>query len=502
MKFFHKLSFATIALVGLTSASVALAWQPAPASGPTNGNVPAPINTGSSDQVKAGGGIGAEFFAGKSGLFANTFACSNNLCPNGPNILEALAVSDLGNIAGTILKGLTVTRSGGLRIIDGNQAAGKILTSDASGNASWQPAPSGGTGTATLPPGNLHETLRHNGTTWEASNTLMNDTSTVGINSPAGSALVLSGTQNARHIFMQWRPEGGLGSRAWAGFGSFGSKIFTIANEYGQTGNGSVGHPGSIALDPGINAAVGVNSPNREPDSSFGTALDVNGKVRIRGGDPNEGDVLTVVDPAGNGGTDGYAEWQPINPTAGMLVVRADGPRTGANAYCPSGYQLISGGGHCYGDLQGTSRREVTSSEPGPGKSGAGSWPASDFQYWHVDCHPNTEGGATAYAMCMPLPGSSAPVFTASIASTIFPPSCLSTVDTIYQFSASLANGTGPYTYAWSASPTPAGSNTSSSTSTFSPNLLIGTTYTITLTVTDSQGATVTTTRTVTSVDC
>jgi hypothetical protein len=56
----------------------------------------------------------------------------------------------------------------------GGPGAGKVLTSDALGNATWQEAPS-------VPAGSTGKTLRHDGTSWVANSTLYNDGTNVGI---------------------------------------------------------------------------------------------------------------------------------------------------------------------------------------------------------------------------------------------------------------------------------------------------------------------------------
>ncbi|TAK57799.1 hypothetical protein EPO17_00895, partial [Patescibacteria group bacterium] len=95
--FFKTLIIAGLALVFAITLSVVNAdWTSAPANPPAN-NAPAPINVGSIDQVKNGG---------------------------------------------LALNSLLVT--GGLRITSGTPGAGKVLTSDAQGNATWQGG--GGTG--------------------------------------------------------------------------------------------------------------------------------------------------------------------------------------------------------------------------------------------------------------------------------------------------------------------------------------------------------------------
>lgn len=60
--------------------------------------------------------------------------------------------------------------TGQIMISGGAPGAGKVLTSDASGLASWQSA-----GATSMPAGTNNQILRHNGTGWEASSILTND---------------------------------------------------------------------------------------------------------------------------------------------------------------------------------------------------------------------------------------------------------------------------------------------------------------------------------------
>ncbi len=59
--------------------------------------------------------------------------------------------------------------------ISAGAAVGKVLTSDANGNATWQAAPS------PIPSGTSGQTLRHDGTKWVANSLLLNNGSKVGI---------------------------------------------------------------------------------------------------------------------------------------------------------------------------------------------------------------------------------------------------------------------------------------------------------------------------------
>ena len=88
-------------------------WSAAPSSPPSN-NVAAPINVSSSYQAKVGGIT----------LGSSVASTSIPLDVEGVGYAQALIVGK--NIAKTF------------QYLDGNQGAGKVLTSDASGNASWQ----------------------------------------------------------------------------------------------------------------------------------------------------------------------------------------------------------------------------------------------------------------------------------------------------------------------------------------------------------------------------
>ena len=76
---------------------------------------------------------------------------------------------------GTVSPGAKLEVAGQVKITGGTPGAGKALISDAAGLASW------GTITGTLPAGASGQTLRHDGTTWVASNNLFNNGTNVGI---------------------------------------------------------------------------------------------------------------------------------------------------------------------------------------------------------------------------------------------------------------------------------------------------------------------------------
>ena len=103
-----------LALVLVTAAAYVKAWT-GPTLSPPNGNVPAPINVGNSIQTKLGS-------------------------------LVLNAATPIQNAVGLTVSGTSIF-NGSLQIMDGTQGDGKVLTSDASGNASW--ATGGGSSSVT-----------------------------------------------------------------------------------------------------------------------------------------------------------------------------------------------------------------------------------------------------------------------------------------------------------------------------------------------------------------
>jgi len=119
----------SVLVVCFAIAFYAVAWSE-PTQSPPGGNVPTPLNTGSTGQSKAGG------------LILNTGGAANGL------------IVANGNVGiGTTNPGTRLNVNGNIKIVDGNQADGKVLTSDGDGLGTWQRAGVSEHGTVNVPSG-------------------------------------------------------------------------------------------------------------------------------------------------------------------------------------------------------------------------------------------------------------------------------------------------------------------------------------------------------------
>ena len=198
---YKKQQFIAMIAVFTLTASVAFAWT-APTAAPTGGNVPAPINTGSVAQTKnaslsiignilASNGILGNLVNGIKGRFGfldigtstgDIFiarpsqtgpglsigndgkiiaSSSGNISSGnfGGLVVDPNGGTTLGSRTNWVTKGLSITPTGQsifqgpgvsimspLNISSGNPGVGKVLTSDAQGNATWQASTAGITG--------------------------------------------------------------------------------------------------------------------------------------------------------------------------------------------------------------------------------------------------------------------------------------------------------------------------------------------------------------------
>jgi len=192
---------------------------------------------------------------------------------------NAITILKSGYIGlGTTYPTATLDISGTVKIVDGNQSLGKVLTSDANGNASWQPSSGGGGG------GDFDWIITGN-------NMYSGVSGNVGINeSSPSSSLDL------------------VGSFQYTDGNQADGKVLTSdvnGNASWQPTNGSDDNDWTINgnnMYSGISGNVGVNQNN--PTAN----LDIAGTLKFTDGNQAVGKVLTS-DANGN------ASWQ--NPTGG-----------------------------------------------------------------------------------------------------------------------------------------------------------------------------------------
>jgi hypothetical protein len=141
--------------------------------------------TGSTGPAGPTGATGATGPQGPTGLLTAGNTAGNTPYWNGTSWV--VNSSNIFNNGGNVGIGETnpTTKlhvAGSFRLVDGTQAAGRVLTSDANGVATWQAA-----GGGSLPAGTSGQTLRHDGTTWVANSNIFNNGTNVGIGSTSPS---------------------------------------------------------------------------------------------------------------------------------------------------------------------------------------------------------------------------------------------------------------------------------------------------------------------------
>ncbi len=196
-------------------------------------------------------------------------------------LTSKMVIMTNGNVGiGTVTPGAKLEVAGQIKITGGTPGVGKVLTSDASGLASWTTAGGGG-----LPSGTSGQTLRHDGTNWVANSNLFNNGTNVGIGttSPTQKLEVEGGNISIDSWDSQYRggySAGGYSDRRMIG-GAHGwvSNMLYINGWNDWSGGVSIGGPGG--------------SSN----------LYVTGQVKITGGSPGAGKVLTSD-------ASGLASWQ------------------------------------------------------------------------------------------------------------------------------------------------------------------------------------------------
>lgn len=107
-----------------------------------------------------------------------------------------------GNVGiGTNAPGAKLEVAGQVKITGGTPGAGKVLTSDATGLATWE-TPTGGSGS--LPTGTSGQTLRHDGTSYVSNSFFYNNGTNIGIGTATPSGLVHIVTPNSDGNVSAW----------------------------------------------------------------------------------------------------------------------------------------------------------------------------------------------------------------------------------------------------------------------------------------------------------
>lgn len=299
-------------------------------------------------------------------------------------------------VGNTVFDGGTVVLNGPVRI-PASAGATKVLTSDSSGYATWQPVPAG----ATLPSGTTDQTLRYDGTNWVANSILTTAPTSGGLVSINGRLNVnadigtnqITGGQN---VLM-----GGLRIITSSNMGTIQGKVLTASDNNGLATwqdintlpGGSVAQTLYYDNDTGWTAnnvlkTYAAFSPKVaiNENGTFGSnnveVLDVWGQIKMRGGAPSQGKVLTSLD------SEGRAAWAYPVPKITRKVASNNGTggNIAASVTCDNGDTLISGGVSCSNSLAALND----------------SYPSLNAQGWTGSCSTpaNTSNTTSVFALC------------------------------------------------------------------------------------------------------
>lgn len=233
--------------------------------------------------------------------------------------------------------------NGQMKITGGNPANGKVLTSDANGLASWQAptagpqgpqgvqgvaGPQGLPGSANIS-GTTNYVVKFNGTT-SGTNSLIYDNGTnIGIGTSAPVAPLHLHKSGLISEIRLTNSTTGSSSNDGLIIGAVGNAV-AITNkeasllEFG-TNNGT-----DLSISASGDVGVGTSAPQAK--------LDVNGQIKIGGGNPGAGKVLTSD-------ANGLATWDILNGSGGTLneAYNFGGPGAGSTITANDGAVWING---------------------------------------------------------------------------------------------------------------------------------------------------------------
>ncbi len=262
------------------------------------------IDAGTNSAANGGGTHSSKFSVDNKG---NTFIAGNL----GINNANPVAKLDIG---------------GNIKITDGTQGAGKVLTSDANGLASWQIPATGISGSGTA--GNI--------TLWSAENSItgnnnlswdnINNRLGIGSNTPSatldvtGNIRITDGTQANGKVLTSDQD----GFASWQTIPASLSGSGSAGNISIWAGANSLGYSNNFFWD-NANSRLGIGTINPA------TSLDVTGKIRLADGTQGTGKIL-VSDATGIG------TWQTLpggvggTGVAGNLAIWSSTNAIGSNS--------------------------------------------------------------------------------------------------------------------------------------------------------------------------
>ncbi|MCA6381828.1 MAG: hypothetical protein IM594_14290 [Cytophagales bacterium] len=260
---------------------------------------------------------------GSAGVFANLNPANNN------PVLRVLALAG----SGSSIKADGLIETVGFRLTGGAPGAGKVLTSDASGNAAWQTGGGSGWG------------LTGNAGTVDGTNfigTTDDIPFSIRVNNQQAMRISFTGATSAPNILAGYSgntiSNGVVGSAILSG--GLGGQINQVTDNYSVVGGGSLNSAGNNDADPGNAGAATVSGGNfNKASSSFAT---------VGGGYNNQASGNSAVVAGGRNAT-------ASGEAAGVLsgeVNQATGFRSavvGGNASTASGANSFVGGGEFNG---------------------------------------------------------------------------------------------------------------------------------------------------------